>query len=317
MRVLFIDTIHPYLWDTLTSDGNECVDVTSLSKQQVMDQLSGVHGLVIRSRFLLDKEFLDKAVDLRFIARSGAGMENIDVAYATTKGIHCLNSPEGNRDAVAEHALGMLLMLFNNLSRTDREVRNGLWSRELNRGVELSGKTVGIIGYGNMGAAFAKRLTGFDCEVLAYDPYLEKLPNNFAKKVELEELFSKADVVSLHSPLTDETEYLVDLKFLQSFEKSIWLINTARGKCLRIADLVSALKSGKVRGACLDVLEFEDLSFEKFDIRNSTFSESDDWKYLIKSDKVVFSPHIAGWTTESHLKLSSVLYEKIKQSCPE
>ncbi|MEY4595465.1 MAG: hypothetical protein RIQ47_1875 [Bacteroidota bacterium] len=317
MRVLFVDTIHPYLWDALTADGHECIDVTSLSKHQVMDQLIGVHGVVIRSRFLLDKEFLDKAVDLRFIARSGAGMENIDVAYATTKGIHCLNSPEGNRDAVAEHALGMLLLLFNNLSRADREVRDGSWNRESNRGVELSGKTVGIIGYGNMGASFAKRLTGFNCEVLAYDPYLEKLPNTFAKKVELKELYSKADVVSLHIPLTKETEYFVDLEFLQSFEKSIWLINTSRGKCLRIADLVSAMKAGKVYGACLDVLEFEDLSFEKFDIRNSAFSESEDWAFLIKSDKVVFSPHIAGWTKESHLKLSSVLYEKIKQSCPE
>ena len=314
MRVFFIDTIHPYLWDALTADGHECIDVTSLTKRQVMDQLGGVHGAVIRSRFLLDKDFLDHGVDLRFIARSGAGMENIDVPYATAKGIHCLNSPEGNRDAVAEHALGMLLTLFNNLSRADREVRQGLWNRELNRGVELSGKTVGIIGYGNMGAAFAKRLTGLDCEVLAYDPYLEKLPNTFAKKVELKELFSKADVVSLHIPLTEQTEYFVDLKFLQSFDKPIWLINTARGKCLRIADLISALKSGKVRGACLDVLEFEDLTFEKFDIRNSAFSESEDWNYLIKSDNIVFSPHIAGWTIESHLKLSSVLYDKINQT---
>lgn len=311
MRILFIDTVHPCLWEALVKDGHECLDVTGKTKSVIMDELTGVHGIVLRSRFLIDRDFLDRAVDLKFIARSGAGMENIDVHYATSKGIHCLNSPEGNRDAVAEHALGMLLSLFNNLARTDIEVRNGLWNREPNRGVELYGKTVGIIGYGNMGSSFARRLSGFGCNVLAYDPYLPELPDNFAQKVSMQEIFDQVDVLSLHIPLNHETEYLVDENYLQQFKKPIWVINTARGKCLRTADLVAAMKSGKVVGACLDVLEFEDLSFEKFDIKQSSFSVSDDWKYLTQSNRVLFSPHIAGWTIESYRKLSWVLYEKI------
>ncbi len=311
MRVYFIDTVHPFLWDALVADGHECVDVTGISKESIMGQLVGVHGIVIRSRFFIDREFLDHAVDLQFIARSGAGMENIDVSYAESKGIHCMNSPEGNRDAVAEHALGMLLAVFNNLIRADREVRNGFWNREPNRGIELCGKTVGIIGYGNMGSAFAKRLSGLDCEVIAYDPYRAVFSDSLAQKVSLQELQQRADVVSLHIPLTQETEYMVDSAFLENFSKAIWLINTSRGKCLRMTGLVAALKSGKVLGACLDVLEYEDLSFEKFDIRQAAFSSGEDWRYLVQSDRVIFSPHIAGWTVESHRKLSEVLYEKI------
>ena len=278
--------------------------------------MPGVHGVVIRSRFLIDEDFMRNSPDLRFIARSGAGMENIDVGFAAANGIKCFNSPEGNRDAVAEHALGMLLMLFNHLGRADREVRLGEWNREKNRGVELSGKTVGLIGYGNMGAAFAKRLSSFGCEVIAYDKYLNNLPDAFAKQVSMDELTSRAEVVSLHVPLTEETTYLVNRDFLESFNHPIYLINTARGKCLRISDVVEAMKSGKVIGLCLDVLEYEDLSLEKFDILASDFVKSEDWKFLIREERVVLSPHIAGWTVESYLKLSDVLYHKISKEFP-
>lgn len=312
MRILFIDEAHPVLIESLRADGHECVEGYTLDRSSILAGMKGVHGVCIRSRILLDKEFFDASPDLKFVARAGAGMESIDVNYAESKNVICLNSPEGNRDAVAEHAIGMLLSLFNNLNRADQEVREGKWIREANRGVELNGKTVGIIGFGNMGSTFAKRLRGFDCSVLVYDKYLKNFGADHAREATMEELFDQADVISLHVPLTLETEYMVNDAFLSSFRKPIYLINTARGKCLRISDLVNHLRSGKVKGACLDVLEYEDLSFEKFSIEKSGLLNQPDWQFLIHSQNVMFSPHIAGWTFESLEKIALVLLEKIR-----
>lgn len=306
-KVLLIDTVHPALNEILSAKGIVCdLDNTS-NKEDILSKIQNYDGIVIRSRFKIEKDFLDNAKHLKFIARAGAGMENIDVPYAESLGIKCVHAPEGNRDAVGEHALGMLLMLFNNLKRADSEVRNGIWKREENRGHELKGKTVGIIGYGNMGSAFAQRLKGFEVDVLAYDKYKQRFGNDFVKEATLEEIYDKADVLSLHVPLTDETKYMVNAKFLNSFKKPIYIINTARGKVLNTTDLVDAIENKKVLGACLDVLEYESVSFENIDTRNLP----EPFKYLINSDRVILSPHIAGWTFESHLKISQILAEKI------
>jgi len=255
---------------------------------------------------------IDAARNLKFIARVGSGMESIDVSYAESKGIVCINSPEGSRDAVAEHAVAMLLSLFNKLNKADREVRNGDWIREGNRGMEINGKTIGIIGYGQMGSSFAKKLSGFDCKVIAYDKYLKNFSNQFAREASMEEIFYQADVLSLHVPLNKETNYLVDDSYINSFKKNIYIINVARGRCLKTDDLVKNMKSGKVLGASLDVIEYEDRSFEKFSLKTSEVMEDPSWQYLIHSDLVVLSPHIAGWTFESNEKMAKVLFEKIK-----
>lgn len=309
INILFIDSVHPLLQKELEAKGFICHLQYEWSREKIGEELHKFDGVVIRSRIKLDKELIDKGTKLKFIARAGAGMENIDVVYAESKGIKCLPSAEGNRDAVGEHALGMLLFLFNNICRADREVREGLWIREGNRGVELQGKTVGIIGYGNMGSAFAQRLEGFDCTVLAYDKYKNKYSNQFVKESTLEELFEKADVLSLHLPLTEETKFMVNKSFLGKFQKNIYLINTSRGKVVQTDDLVACMKSGKVIGACLDVLEYEALSFEGLDKNNLPPS----FHYLAKSDRVVLTPHIAGWTHESNEKISATLARKIME----
>ena len=303
MKVLFIDSNHSLLHETLEKAGHTCDLNYTWTKEEIVNNIHLYDGIVIRSKIKITKEIIDKAVKLKFIARAGAGMENIDVTYAESKGIKCLHAPEGNRDGVGEHALGMLLGLFNNLCKADKEVREGKWIREGNRGVELSGKTVGIIGYGNMGSAFAERLKGFGVKVLAYDKY----KNGFENESSLQQLFAEADVLSLHVPLTDETQYMINDTFINKFKKNIYIINTARGKCLNTADLVKNLRSGKVLGSCLDVLEYEVISFENLDAANLP----EPFQYLIKSDKVVLSPHIAGWTFESHEKIARVLAEKI------
>ncbi|MEX2379901.1 MAG: NAD(P)-dependent oxidoreductase, partial [Vicingaceae bacterium] len=264
-------------------------------------------GAVIRSKFKFDREVFDVAPHLKWIARSGAGMENIDTELAEKRGVKCFNSPEGNRDAVAEHSIGMLLTLFNQLIQADAEVRMGEWNREKNRGIELKGKTVGILGYGFMGGAFAKRLKGFDVNVIAYDKYKSGFGNDFVQEVDLPTLFDQSDVLSLHLPLTEETTFMVNANFINRFKKPIYLINTARGKNVKTADLVTALKSGRVLGACLDVLEYEKTSFESL----KTDELTEDFQYLRTSNKVILSPHVAGWTQESYVKLSTVLAEKI------
>jgi D-3-phosphoglycerate dehydrogenase len=309
MRILFIDSNHPVLHETLINAGHTCDLHYHWSKDEISDNIHLYDGIVIRSRIKLTKELIDKATKLKFIARAGAGMENIDVPYAESKGIACIHAPEGNKDAVAEHAIGMLLSLFNNLCRANIQVREGKWIREGNRGVELMGKTVGIIGYGNMGAAFAERLKGFGVNVLVYDKYKKNFGTDTIIETSLEQLFQEADVVSLHTPLTDETKYLINDAFINHFKKNIYIINTARGKCLNTSELVKNLNSGKVLGACIDVLEFEAVSFENIDAT----STPEAFKQLIESDKVILSSHIAGWTHESNEKIAKVLAEKILQ----
>lgn len=308
-KVLFVDVVHPILEERLTNLGYICVHDYMSDKETIEQKLSAYFGLVIRSRFPIDKPFLDKASNLKFIARSGAGLENIDVAYAENKGVKVFNSPEGNMDAVGEQAIGMLLMLFNQLKKGDAEVRKGVWDREGNRGLELSGKTVGILGYGNMGSALAKKLQGFDCKVLAYDKYKSGFSSNIVKEASLTNLFKETDILSIHLPLSEETHYYVDDEFINQFEKPIYIINTARGNNVCLTNLVAALKSKKVLGACLDVLEYESKSFEN--INNCDLPA--DFQYLANVENVILSPHVAGWTQESYVKLSSFLVDKIEE----
>lgn len=309
MKVLHIDQNHPILIDQLEILGFENDQDYHSSKADIEKKISNYDGLIIRSRFNIDKHFLDEAKTLKFIGRVGAGLENIDVSYAESKGIKLISAPEGNRNAVGEHALGMLLSLFNKLNKADQEVRQGKWLREDNRGIELDGKTVGIIGYGNMGKAFAKKLRGFDVEILCYDIKADVGDSN-ARQVSVEELMSKAEVLSLHTPQTNLTLGMVNHDFISNFKKPFWLINTARGKSVVTEDLVSALKSGKILGAGLDVLEYEKSSFE--DLFTNPDEMPNAFKYLIKSKQVILSPHIAGWTQESNIKLAQTIVNKIK-----
>lgn len=313
MRVLFIDTVHEHLASHLQRMDFECVDGSSLSREQIINCISEYEGVVIRSRVKLDKELLDKASKLQFIARAGAGMENIDVDHAKLLGIKCFNAPEGNRDAVAEHALGMLLTLFNRINTADIEVRKGLWRREENRGVELLGRTVGIIGYGNTGQAFAKRLAGFGVLMYAYDKLKQDFSDDLVLETNLESIYHEADVISLHVPLTAETHHMVNDEFFDKLKHPIYLINTSRGPVVDTAALVRALETGKVLGACLDVLEFEKFNFEQ--IENEEIPES--LQYLLESDRVILTPHVAGWTHESNAKLAHVLADKIQQEFSE
>jgi D-3-phosphoglycerate dehydrogenase / 2-oxoglutarate reductase len=307
LKILLIDSNHNVLHETLRAAGFHCDIYWDKSVDELKRLIPEYDAIVLRSKFKITKEIIDAAKKLKCIGRAGAGMENIDVAYAESKGIKCLSAPEGNRDALGEHALGMLLMLLNNLKRADNEVRNGIWRRSENRGTEICGKTIGLIGYGNMGSAFAQRLKGFDCKVLAFDKYKKGFGNEFAEECGMERIFEQCDILSLHIPETSETRNLVNADFISKFKKNIYIINTARGKCLNTADLVSSLESGKVKGVCLDVLEYETVSFENLDVR----SLPEPMQYLIRSDKVILSPHIAGWTHESNYKISKILAEKM------
>lgn len=311
MKILFIDTCHPLLFEALIADGHECTEGYNLSYEEISKMMPELNGIIIRSRIQLDRKILDKSENLLFIARAGAGMESIDVGFAESKNIKCINSPEGNRDAVGEHATGMLLSLMNNLNRADQQVRRGEWIREENRGHELQGKTVGLIGFGNMGSSFASKLQGFDCKILAYDKYKKGFGNALVQEAGMQEIFNDSDILSIHVPLTDETEYFINDSLLNSFKKKIYFINTSRGKCVRTDDLVKNIQTGRVVGACLDVIEYEDLSFEKISGRNS-FIENPSWQFLIKSEKVILSPHIAGWTFESNEKIAMTLLRKIR-----
>ncbi len=309
-KVLFIDEVHPVLAQRLEQLGFTCEYDYHSSKKEVEQKIHQYQGLVIRSRFPIDKNFLQKAVALRFIARSGSGLENIDVAYAQQSGIEVINSPEGNATAVAEHAVGMLLCLFNKICQGNTEVKHKEWNREKNRGVELSGKTVGIIGYGVMGSAFAQRLQGFGCTVLAHDKYRQNFKNQYIKEVQLNDIFKNSDIVSLHLPQTPETLHYIDEAFIEKMNKPFYLINTARGKHVSIPALVRGLKSRKIAGACLDVLEYEKSSFSEL-----TFDENFD--YLRQAPNVLLTPHVAGWTVESYFKLSNILADKIERFLSE
>jgi D-3-phosphoglycerate dehydrogenase len=307
MKILHIDSNNPILLNTLNKAGfiND-IDFDS-SKQEIEAKIQQYDGIVIRSRFKVDKTFIDAASNLKFIARVGAGLESIDCDYAESKNIALIAAPEGNRNAVGEQALGMLLALFNKLNSANKSVKEGKWEREKHRGYELEGKTIGLIGYGNMGKSFAKKLKGFEVkEVLFYD-IQEGIADENARQVTLEEIQQKADVLSLHTPLTPLTDKMINADFIQRFAKPFWIINTARGKSVVTKDLVNALKQQKILGAGLDVLEYEQSSFEKIEARDVP----DDLQYLFTADNVILTPHIAGWTFESHQKLAQVIAGKI------
>jgi len=306
LKILHLDNNHPLLINQLDQAGfiNE-EDYTS-SKTEVEKIISKYAGIVIRSRFKCDCQFIDAATNLKFIARVGAGLESIDIPYAKSKGITLISAPEGNRNAVGEHTLGMILSLFNKLNEADKEVRNGMWHREENRGIELDGKTVGIIGYGNMGKAFAKKLRGFDCTVICYD-ILENVGDENATQVFLDEFQKRTEIISLHTPWTPLTNKMVNSDFINKFSNPFWLFNTARGKSVVTTDLVSALKTGKILGAGLDVLEYEKSSFESlFSLEMPKALQE-----LLKMDNVILSPHVAGWTVESKEKLAQTIVDKI------
>ncbi|RTY90840.1 hydroxyacid dehydrogenase [Flavobacterium sp. GT3R68] len=308
VKILHIDSNNHLLWEQLQQEGFLNHEDFSSSKEEIETKIHEYHGIVIRSRFNIDKQFIDKATSLQFIARVGAGLESIDCDYAISKNIELIAAPEGNKNAVGEHALAMLLSLLNNLNKADSEIKSGHWNREANRGHELDGKTVGIIGYGKMGKSFAKKLRGFDVQVLCHD-ILENVGDMNAKQVSLEELQTNADVLSLHVPWTLETNQMIKSDFINSFAKPFWLINTARGKNVVTADLAKALQSGKILGAGLDVLEYEKSSFEHL---FSDHHVPEAFQYLLDADNVILSPHIAGWTFESHQKLAQVIVDKIK-----
>ena len=321
MKILHLDTNHPLLIQQLSELGFMNDEDYTSSKESIEEIIHDYEGVVIRSRFDIDKHFLDKAKKLKFIGRVGAGLESIDVDYAESKGVYLISAPEGNRNAVAEHALGMLLSLMNNLYKANEEVKNGEWNREANRGEELIDKTIGLIGYGNMGKAFSKKLRGFDVEVLCYD-IKENVGDENATQVSLNTLQQRANVLSLHTPLTELTRNMVNNEFISNFSKPFYLLNTARGKSIVTKDLVKALADGKIKGAGLDVLEYEKSSFENFFKSDSSKLKwmrkrkrthlPEAFQYLMQADNVILTPHIAGWTTESKEKLAQTIVDKIK-----
>lgn len=307
IKILHIDSNHPLLWKQLSQDGFLNEEDFTATKEEIEAKIQNYHGIIIRSRFKIDKAFIDKAINLQFIARVGAGLESIDCDYATQKNIKLIAAPEGNSNAVGEHAMAMILSLFNNLNKANAEVKEGNWNRESNRGHELEGKTVGIIGYGNMGKSLAKKLQGFEVKVVCYD-ILENVGDAHAQQVSLSELQQKADIVSLHTPWNPSTDKMIDAQFINAFAKPFWLINTARGNSVVTDDLVVGLKTGKVLGAGLDVLEYEKASFETIFQENKSAA----FQYLCQANNVLLTPHIAGWTFESHQKLAQVIVDKIK-----
>ena len=307
-KVLISDRTHEVLPQRLSEAGFEVSVEPDHDYESLIAAAQGCEGLVVRSKVIVDRTFIDRVPSLRCIGRVGAGMETIDVDYAESKGICCLNSPEGNRDAVGEHTVGLLLSLLDNIARADAEVRQGLWQREANRGYELGPLTVGIIGFGNMGQAFAKRLSGFGCRVVVYDKYKDVKGHDDLKVAKtLEELQSEADVVSFHVPLTEETHHYLDSEFVAAMKKPFFLINTARGAVVDTEALVDGLESGKVRGAALDVLEYENMQADT--LGNQATPSA--LEYLKNSPRTVLTPHVAGWTVESKYKLGAVLADKM------
>lgn len=305
-KILITDDVHPVLIEKLTADGYTVDYRPEITPEEVLAVIADYTGLIVNSKVYVGKEMMDRATKLKFVCRAGSGLEVIDLEYAKTKGVAAFNSPEGNRNAVSEHALGMLLNLMNHISKADAEVRQYQWKREENRGVELSGKTVGLIAFGNTAQAFAKLLGAFDVKILAYDKYYHGFSNQQVTEAPLEKIFEGADIVSVHLPLTAETGYMIDYRFLNNFKKPVWLVNTSRGKVLRTGDLIKCLHEGKIIGAALDVLENEKLS-------QLTGEQKRDFDRLIADRRVLLTPHIAGWTAESKLKIAEVLYKKIKE----
>ena len=306
MKILIADSMHASLFEMLDEQKWEYDYHPEYKREDIKNALPGYDGLMIRSKTFLDREMLENAKKLRFIARAGAGLDLIDLDVANELNIDVFHAGTGNRDAVAEHALGMLLALFNNILRADRQVRNGIWDREGNRGVELMGKTVGLIGYGNNGTATAKRLSGFGCKVLAYDKYRDNYGDAFAVESSIEEIQREADILSLHVPLTDITRYLVNDEFISAFAKPFYLLNLSRGEVVKLKAVTNALESGKIKGACLDVLENEKIG-------KLTAEQQEVFEYLSASDRVVLTPHIAGWSHESYVRINKVLVEQIQK----
>lgn len=310
MKVAILDNVHPIITDTLKKYDCEVIPHQNTSLEVLKKCIQQFDGIILRSRLKMNKNLLQLATNLKFIGRPGAGLENIDIDYCDSKGIKVFRSPEGNMDAVGEHALGMLFNLFNNINKATNEVKKGIWLREENRGIELKGLTVGILGYGFMGSTFAKKLSGLDVKIIAHDKYKTNFGNSFVNEVSFNELLEQTDVLSIHTPLTQETINMVDKSFLNQFKKPIYLINTARGKSVVTNDLVELIKSGKVLGTCLDVLEYESSSFEFLDSNNMPAPLI----YLLNSEKAIITPHIAGWTHEAKYKMGKVLVDKITQS---
>lgn len=306
MRVLIADEMHLSLLPMLQEEGLLFDYQPLISRKEILDVINNYEGLIIRSKTKVDVEFLDAATNLKFIARAGAGLDLIDIEETQRRNIEIFAANEGNRVAVAEHVIGMLLCLLNNIRIADAQVRQGVWLREENRGYELMGKTVAIIGYGNNGMATAERLKGFGCKVLAFDKFKSSFSDEFAAESSMEQVFEEADIVSLHIPLTDETHKMVNEAYFSRFKKNIYFINAARGEIVELADLAKCIESGKVRGACLDVLENEKLN-------KLTAEQKTTFDYLSKSDRVILTPHIAGWTHESYVRINEVMLQKIRQ----
>lgn len=309
MKILIIDEMHLSIIDLLQTEGHEVVYSPKITREEILDQIDQFEGLIIRSKTPMDKPLLEKGIRLKFIGRAGAGLDQIDLDYLDERKIKLFHAAKGNRDAVAEHALGGLLALMNQLIQADQQVRKGIWDREGNRGHELMGKTVGIFGFGNMGKSFAKRLRGFDVEILAYDKYKFDFGNDRVQEVIWEKVKAEADVLSIHVPLTPETKNFFTLEELRGFSKPFWLINTARGEVISFETLNSALDEGILKGAVLDVLENE--KFQKFSPK-----QKEEFERLAQRQNVLFSPHVAGWTFESYDKINRVLVKKIKKAFP-
>lgn len=303
-KILIADHLHPAFREAAEKLGFECDEMPLISREETLNILEDYTGIAIRTKFRIDQEIIDRGVNLKFIARAGAGMDNVDEEYARSKGILCLNAPEGNRDAVAEHVIAMLLALLNNLRKADNEVRNGIWDREGNRGVELKGKTLAIIGYGNTGSCLARKLAGFEVQVIAYDKYKTGFSDTFAKEVSMEEVVKQADILSFHIPLTRETRQLFTEEYLFHFKKPIILLNASRGEVVNTRAVLDGIRSGRIAGAGLDVLEVEKLP---------ALSEQEWFTELSASEKVILSPHVAGWTVESYRKISEVLADKLRK----
>jgi len=307
MTILILDPNHPILEQLLTEQHHKLIIAYKLDKEAIFELLPNIDGIVVRSRYRIDKTWIDAAPNLKFIARVGAGVENIDTQYADIKNIPILSSPEGNAQAVGEHCLGMLLMLFNQLHLANDQINNDQWLREENRGIEISGKTIGLLGYGHMGKAFARTLRGFDTHLIAYDIDSQQYDQHVIGLTHIDELIQQSDVVSIHLPYNNSTHRLIDKKFIEKLKKSAYIINTSRGKILDTQALVQALQNNHLGGACLDVLEYEKQDLSNLDIR-----DKDTLDYLKKDPRVVLSPHVAGWTHESHIKLSKIIAEKIQ-----
>jgi D-3-phosphoglycerate dehydrogenase / 2-oxoglutarate reductase len=307
LKVLFIDSTHPLLPEKLSAAGMDCNYRPEISRKLVEKTIHLYDGIIIRSKFPLNRELLSRAIKLKFIGRVGSGLENIDVDYATSNNIACFNSPEGHRDATGEHAAGMLLALVNNICKANCEVKAGQWFREVNRGMEILGKTIGIIGYGNTGKTFARCLSGFGCRLLAYDKYKFDYSDQYVTESDMNELFDECDILSINVPLTSETKYLVNHEFLNRFKKDIFIVNVSRGAVINTADLVACLKTGKVKGAALDVLEYEKTNFEELHRKNLP----EDYLFLLEHQRVILTPHIAGWTHESNSRLAEIIADKI------